>query len=423
MVSVSCYFISRKIYKYKANPITIYLSVWILSVSLHQSKLIYFYDLSITTWIVIISAQLIFVTGCLFGAILPKKRVSRESISIKNSNKQRNLLKKYIIFSSLVSAIGIIPKILFVVQTYGLSLFGNISQIYTDSITGQMEYDSGLDTGGFIFVALVFGGIYLYKYRFEKVLIFPVILLILSQLTSGSRGNLIAGALLFISPLVLGFDKWKKNNLVKKIHVNRTKVLGLLLISVLFLITWSRSANGDLSLPYASEFMKSLNSSNKTIYSIVFYFSAPIAVLNEYLQDPIHSHWGAATFRFFYIMLDQFGFVNYNVNFIGEYLYNTPIPTNVLTYIGELIYDFNYGAFLVIFILGFVFDVTFRTARGKETIFSLLLVSVTFSLVALSFFAWFLRPSIFWSVLIIGGTLALIADRSNLIEEKNIRRI
>src|SRR5699024_6738215 len=101
---------------------------------------------------------------------------------------------------------------------------------------------------------------------------------------------------------------------------------------------------------------------------------------------------------------------SYNSNFTSDFLHYTPRLSNVMTFIGELIYDFNYlGAFVVVFILGIMFSFSYYKMRDNS-IFWALVFSVCFSLVSLSFFAWYLRLAIFWYVIIFGGILSLIID-------------
>jgi len=413
LFSVIFYLISITMYKARINPITIYLSIWVLCVSLHQSGLIYYYELTNTTWIVLISSEVIYVIGCMVGVMFSKNRIQKKSYSINNLESLRKTLRHYIIILSLIASLSIIPKLFYVVRIYGINLISNISQIYLDSITEKMNYAGTFNTDGFIFISVVFSAIYLYKFEFDKVILLPLLLLILSQLTSGSRGSLVSGILLFIAPFVLKNRNHKNKDIVNKKSKKRViMVVGILFI-FLFLITYNRN-DGNFTLPYASTLIQSLCSKNKFIYNIVFYVSSPIAVLNEYLKNPIHSYWGAGTFRIFYIIMDKFGIGNYNVNFIEEFLYFIPAPSNALTYLGSLIYDFNYGYTVVVFLLGFLFSIFFCKMQKHESIFIEVITATCFCLVCLSFFAWFLLLSIFWYVLLIGGVLAYILDHKKL---------
>lgn len=412
-ISVICFTIGLFVYKTWKNPISIYLSIWVLCISFHQSGLIYYYDLKLTTWFVIIMAEVAYVLGCVFGVIFSNSRIQKKSRSIINLESTRKILKTYIIILSVIASLSIVTKLFYIVRTYGFNLFSNILQIYKDSIYERMNYTDVFNTEGVIFIAIAFSSVYLYRYKYEHIIVLPLLLLVVSQLSSGSRGSLISGILLFSSQFILKNKKKRSisiTTLGKKPKKSLMILTGILCV-IVFLITFSRSGE-DITLPYAND----LISDNNIVYSIVFYFSVPIAVLNEYLKNPIHSHWGAATFRIFYQVLDKFGFVNYDVNFIGEYLFYTPGPSNVLTYIGELIYDFNYGAIFVVFLLGLLFSLSFCNMHKNESVFADIVTAACFSLVSLSFFAWFLRLSIFWYVLLIGGILAYIIDHRKRVD-------
>lgn len=407
-------FFSNYLYKRILNPISIFSIIWFICINLHQSGLIYYNPLTNKTWIVIIFMLIVYSSGNLIGrelGLLSDKNLQKESTHVMKLEEKRTekYLKRYILFFSLLSSTSIIPSLVNVINIYGLNIFLNLSSIYHESITSPVEQSPSIGFDGLIFIAVSLSGIYLSRFKFNKLILVPLFLLVLTQLTNGSRGSLATGSLLFLAPFISNKKKIKIDPKQKKyIHL-----IIILLLGVFIGITFSRKI-GDTQLPYASDFLKRISSYNKTPYSIVTYLTIPIAVLNEYLKEPTHYIFGASTFRVFYMVFNRIGLIEFDVNFTRDFLYYTPQLSNVMTFIGELIYDFKFlGAYLVVFILSVGFGFSYYKTKHSNSIFWQLIFSVCFSLIALSFFAWYLRLSIFWYVLLFGGILGIGIDIKN----------
>ena len=233
---------------------------------------------------------------------------------------KQKFLKKSIEILCIIASLDISPKFFFILKNYGINFTENIGVIYNDSIYNTMQYESSFNTEAFIFLAVVCAGIYAYEYTIKSVcVVTPLALSVMAQLSSGSRGSLVSVIILFSSQFIIN----KKNSKEKVGMKNKKKIIipVALMILIFLLITYFRSES-EYELPYASSFLSKVSSKSKMPYSVTFYFSSPIAVFNEYIKQPRFSmHFGGATFRIFYLFLNSLGIINYNTNFISEYLY------------------------------------------------------------------------------------------------------
>ena len=62
--SIAELIVAAKIYRKIVNPVVLYVLPWLLSVSLYEMKLIKYYPLSLTTWLIIILFQGLFFACC-----------------------------------------------------------------------------------------------------------------------------------------------------------------------------------------------------------------------------------------------------------------------------------------------------------------------------------------------------------------------
>src|SRR5699024_11163050 len=78
------FLLSRYLYRTILNPISIFVSIWFISVNLHQSGLIYYYPLTLTTWAVLIFTHVVYASGNLVGRELglkANKQLQRQDCS------------------------------------------------------------------------------------------------------------------------------------------------------------------------------------------------------------------------------------------------------------------------------------------------------------------------------------------------------
>lgn len=390
ITSIAELIVAGKIYRKIVNPVTLYVVPWLLSVSLYEMKLINYYALSLTTWLVIILFQTLFFACCF---------VYKEKREEKIRNYCHSLDSRTVFWTIMAltafSALAIMPNFIFFLHRYGITFVSKFSEVYNDRLNGNAPFSIPY-IGPFIYLCVVLTGIYYKKYGINFYLFIPLGLAVIDSIQGGGRSGLVLIFLLFAVPYL--FVRKEQ----KKVRKNRNWIwiaaFLVLVVGVFVLVTRERSwINEDHpDYQYMSDTMRSLLKISPSIYKNYAYFSSPIGVLNAYLENPTFS-FGKNSLSFFISFLNKFGaglpYARYQ-----EY-YDVPITTNVGSYIREIVQDYYYFAPLVLIAFTLLYSKAYALLRRGnpfgEILFSIMSVSVI-----LSFFMCYYRESVFWIMLI-----------------------
>ncbi|MGB4437971.1 MAG: O-antigen polymerase [Sedimentibacter sp.] len=410
LLNLVLYHFSKVVFKEKINPISIYSSVWVLMLIAFELKLIKYYDLTFTTWSVLISFQLAYSIGCIAGHTNLKKNRYTINRKIDNndyagviSKKIEKRLELIILVLSAISALAIIPNLISLINRYGINIFEVTNKIYSDRLTGNQGIELIPYIGTIIHMAVILSGIYISRYGVKLFLAIPILLMIINVLPSGGRSDFVLGFLYIAFPILIS---------VKKIIFTgkqkfRLLILILSFVTVFSIITSNRSAWITIN-PYMSSLMVRLVNVNPAVYKMYAYFSSPIGVLNAYLKDPAYN-FGINSFGAFISVLNKLG-ANLDYQRYQD-AYNIPIATNVGTYIRELIQDFTLvGGIIVIMLFGYVFARCYSNMKRKNTFTSSIYVDLFCVIIFMSFFVWFYRETVFWIITVIGIPIGLHLD-------------
>lgn len=398
------YFFSKMLYQNKINPVVIYTGIWFICVFVYNCGIIQFYPLKWETFGYIYGTNIVFVLGCLLGIFFSKFSVKiTENNYRRTLESKKNILKKIITLTSIISALGILPDIANSISTYGFNLLANTSDMYFNEITTSQE--SALSFSAFIFVTAIYVGIYIVEYGFDKSMYFPFLMFVLFALSKGSRGTFVIIIFLLLSQitllgkkLVVSQNRFKKN--VKKLFK-----MFMIFVAIVIAITMVRHRSEDVYYGYlAFDFL-----SGTVIVSLLGYISSGIGCLNQFFDFPITSDHPILFFRVFYIFFNKLGISDVNT-IIHFPTYFTPIPGNVLTYIGELYIDFQNFLFIVVLILATIFSYSFCKVNREDSIFYRTLYAVMFVYFVLSFFASFLHAAGLWYALVFGIFFSFFID-------------
>lgn len=398
------YLFSKILYRNKMNPIVIYTGIWFICVFVYNCGIIRFYPLKWETFGYIYGTNIIFVSGCVLGIFFSKFSVKITADNYKRSlESKKNILKKTILLTSIISALGILPDIANSVSTYGINLLANTSDMYLNEITTSQE--SALSFSSFIFVTAIYVSIYIVEYGFDKSIYFPFLMFALFAFSKGSRGTFVIVIFLLLSQitlpgkqLIVSRDSFKKN--IKKLFR-----MFIVFIAIVIAITIVRHRSEDVYYGYlAFDFL-----SGTVIASILGYMCSGIGCLNQFFDFPITSDHPILFFRVFYIFFNKLGISDVNT-IIHFPTYFTPIPGNVLTYIGELYIDFQNFLFVIVLILSTVFSYSFCKVNREDNIFYRTLYAVIFVYFVLSFFASFLHAAGLWYALVFGMFFSFFID-------------
>ena len=390
ITSIAELIVAGKIYRKIVNPVTLYVVPWLLSVSLYEMKLIKYYTLSLTTWLIIILFQGLFFACCF---------VFKEKKEAKVRDYCHSLDSRTVFWTIMAltafSALAIMPNFIFFLHRYGITFMSKFSEVYNDRLNGNAPFSIPY-IGVFIYLCVVLTGIYYKKYGFNFYLFIPLGLAVIDSIQGGGRSGLVLIFLLFVVPYLSVQKDTKK---VKK-NKNWIWIAAflVLVVAVFVLVTRERSwiDENHEDYRYMSDTMKSLIKISPSIYKNYAYFSSPIGVLNAYLENPDFT-FGKNSLSFFISFLNKFGadlpYARYQ-----DYYY-VPIHTNVGTYIREIIQDYYYFAPLVLIAFTLLFSKAYALLRRGnpfgEILFSIMGVSVV-----MSFFVCYYRESVFWIMLI-----------------------
>ena len=388
--SIAELIVAAKIYRKIVNPVVLYVLPWLLSVSLYEMKLIKYYTLSLTTWLIIILFQGLFFACCF---------VFKEKKEVKVRDYCHSLDRRTVFWTIMAltafSALAIMPNFIFFLHRYGITFMSKFSEVYNDRLNGNAPFSIPY-IGPFIYLCVVLTGIYYKKYGINFYLLIPLGLAVIDSIQGGGRSGLVLIFLFFAVPYLFVQKDTKK---VKK-NKNWIWIAAFLcfVAGIFVLVTRERSwiNENHPDYQYMSDTMKSLIKISPSIYKNYAYFSSPIGVLNAYLENPTFS-FGKNSLSFFISFLNKFGaglpYARYQ-----DYYY-VPIHTNVGSYIREIIQDYYYFAPLVLIAFTLLFSKAYALLR-RGNLLGELLFSTMSAAVVMSFFMCYYRESVFWIMLI-----------------------
>lgn len=385
---------SAKFFKKRLNPVTLYLFIWNIMIGLYELRWVKYNEITDFAWITVILFAFIYSLACIMGsrvAIVYK----RDSAQIEVTDKE---LKKLIVGLSAVAACAVIPNFVNFIRKYSFAFMDQMNNIYQDRLMGTRGFEMIPYLGTLSATAVVIAGIYFRRYGFNKMLLLPLGLELLDALPGGGRAGIIIEVFLFITPSLL-FPR--KETLGEKM-TKKTKVAIFLVLVLLVYIFWQMSSVRSRWIKvneYMSPTMVALYKFSPAIYKTYTYIVGPFVALSEYLKEQTFS-FGINTFGMFYNILNKIGFHLPYQRY--QDVYYTPLPCNVASYIRELIQDFTYvGAMVVTFFIGFLFGTNFNAVRFSNNMRAESVCSVLGTIIALSFFMFFMRETVFWIMTIV----------------------
>ena len=408
-----CFFIAYKTYKNYYNPICLYSIVWQIALTIHESGLIIFYELSFFTWFIIMLIQIFFIIGTFIGnkIKLSKKNTKKNDY---DENILKNELKKWIIITTVISGIAILFNFWHVVKIYGLDLISSLTDVYSDRVNNLVEIEAIPYLGSFIYIAFSLNGMYLKKFGFTLLTIPSFILVFINSLTSGGRAGIVFNLIIFISSYIFIDDKNIRIRIKNKFFI----VLGTILFFIMIILVSNQRVAG-IQLTYATGKYTKIFGNNILIYKVLTYIGGPIGVLNEYLKRCDFS-FGQNTFLTFYNLLSKIKIIE-RINQYQEFYY-IPIRCNVGTWIREIIEDFTIGgALLSTIVFGAYSGYVYKAAKKTKKIQYVLVLSMIMLVIGLSFFDWRFRSSNIWISIIFGWLITKnISKKMTIVREEEL---
>lgn len=411
LLNMFLYLISIYFYKYRNNPISIYVFVWTVSITFYEIKLIYYNTISILTWLVIILFELVFTVSCIIGSKIKFFTYCKKDYTSRqlNDEKLKKNLKKYIIMFSVFAMIAILTGFVSLLRTYKVNIIGAISlsmKIYNDRLSGENKFFTIPYLSSFVYTGMIFSGIYYKKYGFKWFMIMPIILMSIQAIGSGNRYGIIIGILMFFAPLFINVKKEEKD---KASLLNKLLLLvGVFCLSVVFIAITSIRSSWILIDSNVSPLLAKLMSQNNIYYKLYTYIASPVGVLDAFLKEPYTAPPGSITFAFIYNLLERFGIIIESYSKVSK-SYSIPILVNTGTYIKDFILEYSGFSIIFTFIFGLTCGLLYRITRNGNSIVIYGLYSIIFTLLSLSFFNWYMAETLFWInifiVIIVGNVI------------------
>lgn len=399
---------SKSIFNSIFNPVSVYAVVWGVAVFFHECGLIYYFELTMFTWSIIIGMQIIFSVFCILGSEIqfsPHKNI------VNNDIVAREKLAKYIIICIFLSGFSIMVNLYHVIEVYGFMLIGAISDIYFDRVNQTQEIEMVPYLGAFLPVAMSLLGIYVKKFGFTYLLGVAFLLSFLNALTSGGRAGIVFSMLIFINSYLLTHKKKEFNKKSFFGAITRKRILIILAIAAFAIMILSISVQRVLGANtyYATLlFYNIFGVDNVLAYKIISYIGAPIGALNEYLYTCEFS-FGKNTFLILFNLMHRLGFMDKVAQYQAFYM--TPIPCNVATWLRELIQDFTIiGAVIVVGFWGVWISYIFTKSKNNQGMRFTSVGAIMLMVTELSFFDWKMRSTEIWIALFFAYLIARRID-------------
>ncbi len=395
------------------NPIFLYASSWAFIIYMYDLKLIGYVPITSLTWLVVLLAYASFLTGIFI--VYVARGINNDTSIMKQKNNRisekwwdnkEQLLKKIVLVTAIIGLLVSLQHWYVLIKKFGsiMMVFLHASDIYDMRVGGEhlgkIPYFNLLS-----FVSVFFSAIYsAYKNKFSFIVILPFIAVILADAASLARAGVFFALVLFGISFITARYYFKnaynnpkyKNN--RNIIVTSVIVILLAMVSV-SLIRLVRNPMGDFKS--TSIELKKLSNNGLMSSSLYLYFSSPVAVLSQYLdQRNEDAIFGENTFYPIYNNLNRFG-GNFQLEPYPKG-YFIPMWVNSATYLRDADVDFGaFGIFIIPFVIGFfstfywfryfetgkLIDLTFYTFITILTVFSVFYIGtrLTFWLFGLLF--------------------------------------
>lgn len=386
----------RKIFKTWINHLTIYFFVIGGLTFLFELKLLAYRNLSLTSWFFLISSTLAFLLGVM--SVLSARqlnlskvgfpRVKVESIPLFQGDGR--ILKYSAIFFSLVGLLVALHRWYIMINIFGSipAVFVNAAWVYRINVKGEIkEFIPILPS--FVYVGVFLSALYTaYKGKFSFLSFFPILCIILKELTYFGRGEMLFATLEFVFTFSLTRYLLRKEENVKYkfSKANATISIILLLAIVLTAASIVRSSRGvKENIRGTSPVLKQLEDSFIFTPSVYFYLSSDLGVLDQYFRKDIESaNFGENTLRGVYYLLSKLKLVDEPSFFQKGYF--IPYWSNTGTWIREIHADFGFAGVIILpYIIGLISTWLWFKFFQEKKIYLLVFLVYLYIILAFSF--------------------------------------
>lgn len=353
----------KLIFKAWVNHLTVYFFVMGGLTFLYELKLLAYKELTTLTWFILISSTTAFILG--ISTILSARKLNLSFVNqevksfsdIPLFNDDGKILKYSAVFFSLVGLFVALHRWYIMINIFGSipAVFVNAAWVYRINVKGEIkEFIPILPS--FVYVGVFLSAIYTaYKGKFSFLSFFPILCIILKELTYFGRGEMLFSTLEFFFTFFLTRNLLNRE---KNIKFNFSRInagISIILLVALVITAASvvRTSRGvKENIRGSSQQLKQLEENFIITPSVYFYLSSDLGVLNQYLiEEKETAKIGENTFRGVYYFLSKLRIVEEPQFFQKGYF--IPYWSNTGTYLREIHADFGIlGVYLIPYLLG-----------------------------------------------------------------------
>lgn len=371
------------------NPVALYIFTWNLMIGLFEMHLVRYNEVTVFTWITACIFEIVFSVCAILGA-----KCTLSNTIYRDEYQGLDILKKWIVILSAISALAVVPNFVRFIGRYGLNFMSSMSLVYQNRLDNARGYEVIPYLGTISYLALILSGVLFRRKGFDRIFVLPLVLTILDSLPSGGRAGFLIALLMFVSPILL----YKRNKTDSKIILGIKGKIGLIIVlGSLLILFWRLSTIRSAWITenqFMTPIMAKLVRISPAIYKTYTYITLPFVTLSEYLKNPTYS-FGINTFGMFINILNKLG-MNLDYQRYQD-VYYVPMACNVATYIRELVQDFSYvGAIIATGLFSFLYGLSYTETKLKKSIYAEGMSAIFSTVTIMSFFVFFYRESVFW---------------------------
>lgn len=426
--------LGQMLFKKWFNHLTLYSVIMGGLVFFYELKLLPYPDLIPLAWFMIVGSFLAFILGIAttFTArnLYPENKETDEAeiSTLKIFSDGGKALKYSVVFFSLIGLFVALHRWYVLIGKFGSieEVVLNAAVVYRLNIQGEIkEFIPFLPS--FIYVGVFLSGIYTaYNGKFTFLSVFPIITIILKELTYFGRGEMLFASMEFIFTflLVRHFLTRVKKNTFKFSKINAFVATVILLTLIMTVSSFIRISRGSRENYVGTDRqLKQMKDNFLFSPSIYLYISSDAGVFSKYLEmDKEEARIGENSFRLFYDFLSRFGLVEKPSFFQRGYF--IPMWTNTGTFIREIHADFGIiGVLAIPYTLGIILTWLWSLFIRTGNTYSLLFMVYLYLIIGFSFLVMVTRLNqwYFSQVLILMylPILQKIASRKTFLQNGN----
>ena len=387
IIFINCFIniILKKLYKTYINPLSIFLSIWIIILFLGNIL----EKVSIRNNVIIICIIIAYIIPC----IIFIKKYKNINFYIKPNVSDKNI-EKLIIITTTFRVFQLIFDA-YIIYKIG----GNICDLFNDSQWLRFVYLAREETTLTIIIgnllnyfsefALILSAIYFMKNNIIKYLSINIILALFNSIFTMSKLAFAIDILLVLGVFLIFYNRKKilkysyKDN--KKRNSKKYIVIIIIFILFIYLLKIVATQRG-----YDNQVSKIEGITNVTLYKGILYFIGPFMAFNKLLSMDIKYNLGMMTFTPF--LKNFMHFIN-NIDMIdigiGE--------VNVYTIFGRFYLDFGVlGCIVLTMAFSFVFNIIYYKSIINPSITRIATLCILNTFIFMSFFDWIGQQTFFW---------------------------